>query len=288
MLHREATPLCIAFVASLAIHFTVIPLFTNKQFVSPFAPPTDASHLETPPLEKPEIVLGIDQSEASTLTWIGYEQYQKHLARLADVEQAAMQLEQPSPKPAAQEVVLEQPQKNIKKILDDLSETIAPVTDAATKLIDALRGLQFSFASPTPPPTVQPSHSREQVVEANPKPVSEFSDLESDPTSIVEVPRENWKTGRPIAAEGIILRPRRPSFTAHQSVTNAPNGLTAVLVIDNRGRPIDVEIIRSTGSSSIDRSLVASLYRWRAAGEKIDAVLENESIHITIHISLSK
>ncbi len=288
MLHRESTPLCIAFVASLVIHFTVIPLFTNKQFVFPFAPPTDASHLETPPLEKPEVILGIDQSETSTLTWIGHEHYQKHLAQLAKVEQAAMQLEQTSLQPPPQKVVIEQPQKNIKKVLDDLTETIAPLTDAASKLIDALRGLQFSFASPTPPPTVRPEPSQEQVLESKTETVAEFSDLESDPASIVEVPRENWKTGRPIAAEGIILRPRRPSFTAHQSITNAPNGLTAVLMIDHRGRPIDVEIITGTGSSSIDRSLVASLYRWRAAGEKINAVIEGETIHITIHISFSR
>ncbi|HAC08930.1 MAG TPA: hypothetical protein DCG14_04665, partial [Phycisphaerales bacterium] len=34
--------------------------------------------------------LGIEQSEAETLTWIGYEEYQEHLARLSEVEQAAM------------------------------------------------------------------------------------------------------------------------------------------------------------------------------------------------------
>ena len=107
-------------------------------------------------------------------------------------------------------------------------------------------------------------------------------------TVIDEVPRENWKTGRPISAEGIILRPRRPSFTAHQSISKAPNGLTALLVIDHRGRPIEVEIRSGTGSPSIDRSLVASLYRWRAAGEKIDAVVEGETINITIHISFSR
>ena len=34
--------------------------------------------------------LGIEKSEAETLTWIGYEEYQEHLARLSEVEQAAM------------------------------------------------------------------------------------------------------------------------------------------------------------------------------------------------------
>jgi hypothetical protein len=129
---------------------------------------------------------------------------------------------------------------------------------------------------------------QEQNAEKETLQVAEPSELESDPTSIVEVPRESWKTGRPIAAEGIILRPRRPSFTAYQSVTNAPRGLTALLVIDHRGRPVDVEVISGTGSASIDRSLVASLYRWRAAGDKIDALAEEGTFKITIHISFSR
>ena len=36
-----------------------------------------------------EVALGIETSAASTLTWIGYERYQQHLAALAEIEQAA-------------------------------------------------------------------------------------------------------------------------------------------------------------------------------------------------------
>jgi hypothetical protein len=212
------------------------------------------------------------------LTWIGYEQYEKHLAKLAQVEQAAMQLKQSS--------TSSQQKNTTQTLVKDASTAVAPLTDAASKLAKALGDLQISVASPPPPETVQPTKGRtgEEEIEL----VAEPADLEADPTSIVEVPKENWKTGRPIAAEGIILRPRRPSFTAHQSVTNAPRGLTAVLDIDHRGRPIGVEVVRGTGSSSIDRSLVASLYRWRAAGEKIDAIVEGESFEITIHISFAR
>ena len=34
--------------------------------------------------------LGIEESDTETLTWIGYEEYREHLARLSEVEQAAM------------------------------------------------------------------------------------------------------------------------------------------------------------------------------------------------------
>ena len=279
MLPRDAIPLLFAFVASLAIHFAAIDFFTNKRFHTPFAPPSDASHLETPRLEQSEIVLGIEESKASTLTWIGYDNYEKHLARLAQVEQAAMQLQQ---------LAVKSKPKNFSSQFDKLAITTAPIVDGVTKLLGALRDLQISFGSKSTPSMSRKTKIQVQNAEKETLQVAEPSELESDPTSIVEVPRENWKTGRPIAAEGIILRPRRPSFTAHQSVTNAPRGLTALLVIDHRGRPIDVEVISGTGSASIDRSLVASLYRWRAAGDKINALDEERTFKITIHISFSR
>jgi hypothetical protein len=288
MIHRETTPLLIAFIASLALHFAVIPIITNKQIPYPFAPPPDASHLETPPNDAPEVELGIEKSNVSTLTWIGYEKYQKHLARLAIVEQAAMQLEQVTPRPTPKEIAIEQPHKNVDQILHELSNTITPLTDIATQFIDALRGIRFSIASPPPPPPIHPTPKQKQTVEPETTIVAEPAELESDATSIVEVPRESWKTGRPVAAEGIILRPRRPSFTAHQSITNASGGFSAVLIIDHRGRPTDVQIVQGTGSASIDRSLVASLFRWRATGEKIDNIIGDATIDITIHISFSR
>ena len=285
---RDTVPLLIAVVASLSIHIAVIPLFANQQFDPPFAPPSDASHLETPPVEEDEVTLGIESSEGSTLTWIGYDQYHKHLARLAPVEQAAMQIKQPPPQAQPPEFETEHSKKTVQAVLEDLSNTTAPIIDIVDKLLKTIGELRFSSASQTPPPSAKPATEQEPTVDEEPQTSADAADLEADPTSIVEVPRANWKTGRPLAAEGIILRPRRPSFTAHQTVTNAPGGLTAVLVIDYRGRPVNVEVVRGTGSSSIDRSLVASLYRWRAAGEKIDVLVDDQTLRITIHISFAR
>lgn len=285
---RDAVPLLIAIGASISIHIVVIPLFANQQFVPPFAPPPDASHLETPPVEVDEVTLGIESSEGSTLTWIGYDEYRKHLAMLAPVEQAAMQINQPPPRATPPEVEPERSKKTIQAVLEDLSNTSAPIVDVVKRLLDAIGELRFSSATQYPPPSAKPATEQGTAVDEESKTSADAADLESDPTSIVEVPRVNWKTGRPLAAEGIILRPRRPSFTAHQTVTNAPRGLITVLVIDHRGRPVNVEVVRGTGSSSIDRSLVASLYRWRAAGEKIDALAKDQTLRITIHISFAR
>ncbi|MBC8523407.1 hypothetical protein H8D29_05720 [PVC group bacterium] len=285
---RDTVPLLVAVTASMSIHLAIVPLFVKQGFATPLAPPPNASHLETPPLEQPEIVLGIESSQASTLTWIGYDQYCKHLARLAEVEQAAMRIEKVSPQTPQKEATQKSKEQVLQTIFDDLSITTAPITIVGEKLLEALRNLRISIASPTLPSAVKPTHAPQKVVKKKPLRDAESSDLEADATSILEVPRDNWKTGRPLAAEGIILRPRRPSFTAHQIVSNAPSGLKAVLVIDNRGRPIAVEVVSGTGSSSIDRSLIASLYRWRAAGEKIDALATGDTLRITIHLSFAR
>ncbi|MDP7008445.1 MAG: hypothetical protein QGI78_02635 [Phycisphaerales bacterium] len=287
MFLRDATPLIFALLISLSVHIVVAPFFTTTEFVSPFAPPPNATHLETPMLEEQEVILGLEKSEAKTLTWIGYEQYQKHLARLSDVEQAAMELSASEPQPTIQEQVDEQLPPERGK-LSEFVHTIAPITKSASEFINALQQLKFSFSSPAPKPSNHPAPKPPTESDEQDKPDVDPSDLEADATSIVEVPRENWKTGRPIATGGIVLRPRRPSFTAHQSVTNAPGGLTATLTIDRRGKPIQVHVLKGTGSASIDRSLVASLYKWRAAGDRIDALVEESTLNITIRISFTR
>ena len=113
------------------------------------------------------------------------------------------------------------------------------------------------------------------------------SDRDSTPTSIIRVSPEMWKSGKPLAGEGIVLRPRKPSFTANQMVSNAPSDLIAAIHLDNKGIPRDVEPIISTGSPSIDRALISSLYRWRATGEQIDSIDDDETLEIRIHLTFS-
>ena len=166
-----------------------------------------------------------------------------------------------------------------------------PIAEMASKLLEALRSIEITTPANELPivlPTVE-------VVEQPPTKVEEDapfegnpSDRDSEATSVIKISPEQWKSGKPLAAQGIVLRPRRPSFTANQLVTNAPSDLVAQLHINNRGKPQDVVILFSTGSPSIDRSLESSLYRWRASGDQIDAIDDGETLIITIHITFSK
>lgn len=53
-----------------------------------------------PPETEPDVKLGIEESQASTMTWIGYEDYQEHMAALSEVEQAAFQTTPTGAQPA--------------------------------------------------------------------------------------------------------------------------------------------------------------------------------------------
>lgn len=275
MLHRDNIPVVFAIAVSVGLHVVGIPFVYSDAPSMTYLPPAKASHLETPKTHDKDIQLGIDESSTSTLTWIGYEAYEEQRARFATVEQASMT--------ADVEEVVKPPS------IDRLRQFAEPISALAKDFLDAMKQLEIAM----PPPLVvgpldinptQPDQGDEVAMkprEANP------SDRDADATSIVKISPENWKAGKPAAAKGIVLRPRRPSFTANQLVTNAPGNMVAVLYIDKRGKPIDVVILMGTGSGSIDRSVEASLYRWRASGTRVDALENDETVNITINISFS-
>ncbi len=89
----EETRLGVGIVVSLLVNALVIVpgLTADLQMGRDASPAEDAVRpptFEPDPEDEPEVKLGIENSEASTLTWIGYEQYQEHMARLAELEQA--------------------------------------------------------------------------------------------------------------------------------------------------------------------------------------------------------
>ncbi len=60
------------------------------------APPHDPTRPEQPPAPEPDVVEvtpGIEGGSATSMNWIGYAEYEEHLARLARQEQAAFDLE---------------------------------------------------------------------------------------------------------------------------------------------------------------------------------------------------
>jgi len=59
----------------------------------PEKPKPDEPTPDEPEPDEMKVELGIDESDAVTMNWIGFAEYEKHLAALAEVEQAALRLE---------------------------------------------------------------------------------------------------------------------------------------------------------------------------------------------------
>jgi hypothetical protein len=87
--HRR---LAVSLVASIVINvLVIIPLLAADLGAAGVAPDPGAAVKVPDFQDQPdptEVKLGIDESEASTLTWIGYEQYQEHMAQLSELDQA--------------------------------------------------------------------------------------------------------------------------------------------------------------------------------------------------------
>ena len=65
----------------------LVMVMTARSELSSFAVKLDKDDFRVPeqPEDEPDVRLGIEESTASTVTWIGYDTYQEHMAALAIV-----------------------------------------------------------------------------------------------------------------------------------------------------------------------------------------------------------
>jgi hypothetical protein len=110
MTSRGNITLLTGLTLSLLFHFAVLVPFVVAAMTPSHTPRVLAARFdpeqfreppeEEEPLPEDELALGIEESEASTFSWIGHEEYREHLAALAETEQASFDPE-PAPPGAA-------------------------------------------------------------------------------------------------------------------------------------------------------------------------------------------
>jgi hypothetical protein len=324
MLRRMFNPLVGAFAASALLHLTVLVPLLMLAMMKPPAGLRAAIDVHiapeevAPPAPPPPPPLGLDAPNPSSLTWIGYEEFQEHLAALAEVEQAAF-----TDEPVGAEVV------EVVELAEEAVEENESITGAKPESGDALERL-LRMAGMLPPVVsrlkeaparvgendatvsgeleeivVEPlredkvppievetvdAGDAERVATPASGEVGDQADKQTDPTSVIEVPPEHWRLGKPLAAQGVELRPQRPHFTIVQRLTAAPGNPLVEITFrggGGAGEPAEATILHSTGVSSIDAALLASLYRWRASGEAIEALAEGQTFNVRIRIILN-
>jgi outer membrane biosynthesis protein TonB len=232
------------------------------------------------------LFLGIDAPTPSTLTWIGYEQYRLHMAALAEVDQAAFRTSPPGAEPesGAPTGAAAEP-----------DESAASSEQPQVPPQEALRHAAAEQPPPKPPieqPPREAAHARQPApAEAPPgeqPDPADVSDLESDPTSTVEAPWEKLTLGQPLAAPGLTLKPRKPVFTTWVRFTAAPADPLVAIEFGRDGIPVRARIEESSGDPRVDDAIESCLYRWRAAGERLEGLRGDEAATVRLRIILHR
>ena len=325
--------LVLGLLVSLLLHATVlVPALVGVMTGQTFSPgplkarfePEDFLTPEEPPPDD-SVKLGIDESTESTMTWIGYDEYEEHLAALAETDQAAFtdstaggapSEAASSPAPAAEVQPPDNASEETGETTDPLAELEAWLeasvvgpgppegeptdptaeTQALEDLLESLERMlsearerqpRQQAAPPQPPKPQQPAQPSE--ADARPTPPGEPadpSDQESDATSTRDVQLDDIKLGKPFAAHGLRIKPRRPEFTTLTMLTAAPGNPLVELRFRRDGKPQRVRILKSSGDARIDEGILNSLYRWRASGKRLQELKKGETIPVRIRIVL--
>lgn len=179
----------------------------------------------------------------------------------------------------------------------ELDPAAAAVADPAKEASSAAGATETTAQrAPTPP---QPAASPETAGSAAPPPApgppvnreradGENADRESDATSRIEVPPDQWRRGKPLAAHGLEIRTRRPVFPELTRLTAAPRSPVVEIEFDHLGVPRRAGIVRTSGDSRVDGPIVDSLYRWRASGAPLAKLRDGKTIRIEMLIVLSE
>jgi hypothetical protein len=404
---RPSPPLAPSLLLSLLLHaLLVFPLLAwamrpdSARGVEALFDPQPQVEPATEPPAEPEEPLGIDRSEAVTLNWIGYEDYQEHLAKLAEFEQAAFideesggasgvagesfqpegtpqeGVEAPAPAPPAPtdpalqsvargdrseptpsggeapdssrdpEAPPERPAGTPAPLAgpdaDRPQAPPVPPRDGGEELPSAVDPVPAGAPHDTPrpqpatgedpaegppaesPPTpappaegpedpappeapqgeeapTEPSPAEPSPAEptpdeptpAEPAPTAppgapqtgdptpaapgpprptppqpgDAADRESDAFSVITVPPELWRNGRPLAMRGLEIQTRRPVLPLLTQLTTRPQHPVAELRFNREGRVVRATLLSSTGYETVDGPILDSLFRWRARGE---------------------
>ncbi len=326
-------PLLIGLAASLVAHAVVIiPLLTavmtaqgqGRRLEARFEP---EDFRKLPPPSPPEVKLGLETATASTLTWIGYEEYEEHLAALSEVEQAAF-TPYPggavSPAPPSEGEPAAPPELE-DRAADSAATDGGPAEGASPfslpaflSRLDALGPLGAREIKPVAageamgplerdaPSAAAPGDGKKDAAAhktgarsrtlANVPPgpaalapeVGEPADKQSDPTSTVEVSIADLRIGRPLTAAGLEIKTRKPHFTILMRLTAAPGNPLCELRFRRDGKPAHCLILRSSGDPRVDAAIQSSLYRWRAKGKKLEDLAAGETINVRIRIVLGR
>ena len=111
------------------------------------------------------------------------------------------------------------------------------------------------------------------------------SDRESQPISLTDKPLSiPSRAGTVKVADGVEMKTALPVISIVTVSSSLPENPIAVLTFSADGKVSQVVLTRSTGYADWDGPVIASFYKWRATGKRLEEL--NHSFSITIHLIL--
>jgi hypothetical protein len=307
---------------SVCVHIGVFAVMTGAAAVD-----TSRGSDEEPVFDMSQpnpLQLGIAQSNAVTVNWVGFEAPTEHSAPESTVEQAALtpQVGQqataaaaPLETPETQEPAeAEQPTQ---EVAAEASERATPseAAPAAAPVRLPLEAFVPLESTELDAPTLKPSPLEaiaEPEAKAEVSPEPQAQDAAAAPAAPSQAsaegapgeadPRESdaaalkkaidYRPGRPIAAEGLEITPVRPRYSITTRAIARPRDPHVTIEFDSSGRVKRAFFvksagkIRSTGFEQVDGPLLDAIYRWKAKGKDIDELEGDETVAITIRVML--
>lgn len=275
------------------------------------SPETGEALVPDPPVvpepEKPRVKLGIERSNAATITWIGFETPTPHSAREADTEQPSLTRDAPSPPPQVAQVHAESAQETEQTkakseaegeqiaaavvvaepapepvadplaLAEAIRERAAPVVEAVLKGLVAVR----PEAAPVEVEVEREAERAEAAAGAAAPSPAAAAPMPMDPAA-ERSPRESTpvalekpvvvQPGRPAAAEGLEIETRRLRMSLYSQVIAPPGRVRVLATFNRQGRVTDVEFVKPTGFTMIDEPILNCVFSWRAKGKALEAL----------------
>lgn len=309
---RSRWPLVIGLALSCCAHLAAAGVLATADA----SPDAGAELQRLRPPQEDRVRLGVERSDASTITWLGFEEPTPHEAPEADLEQAALDI------------------ARARRLADQLQRAAAsaPRTTAAPAGVDLPEAEDRPadiVAGPEAPQPQSPGEAeiqREQTGEEPPaetaqadqgRPVPEQPDSqpgqgesgEADAAENAAPTPDDENTGaaekdasaralkkpvkvnpgRPVAAEGLDIRTVRPRWSHTTLLTSRPRS-PVIRVYFNREGKVDRAVFeRNTGNRFVDQPLMNAVYAWTARGEALNDLTkegEGSTLEIIFEISL--
>ena len=275
-----AARLGVGLLASLLLHAGAA-----MTWLSPTTPEA-AAVAANPTINQSTIRLGIERSPHRTIAWLGFIDPSEHLAPDREVEQSAL-----SPLPPAALVADPAAARSaaVARLLSEMATRAGPAIDrwyeprreALIAILQAAAGVLQAQAAELEP-------GEPVVVQVPPVTPAIESPKEAD-ASAKDEPLE-YRNGRVAAGEGLDITTVRPRWALSTRITASPGNPVVIVEFARDGR-VRSAVFEGLGSGfdSVDGPLLDAIYAWRAKGERLEALPQDDpdavlTVRIRVHL----